>query len=433
LTTTIVNGGQWGDEGKGKIVGFLAEHYDVGIRSTAGDNAGHTVLHNGRTFKFRLLPSTMALGKPSIVADDVLINPATLVGEIQELRQAGLPVDDMLRISRNAHIVLPYHAHLDECVERGEDSLGTTQKGVGPAIADKVNRIGIRMEDFIVPDRFRRLLKRNLREKTRLLGALFHESADGLAKLNADKILGEYARFARLLSPLTTDTVGLVHSFVRRGQNLLIEGAQGTMNDLTYGTYPFVTASRPIAAGVVAGTGLGPTAVDQVISVIKPYQTRVGKGPIPAEILDGTAEDIRVAGNEYGTVTKRPRRIMWFDLVVAKYARDLNGTTHFALTKLDVLDSLSEIRVCTSYTRQGLSQTGFPSQVDIGEVTEQYRVFPGWRESTSKAETYTDLPKRARVLVDYLANELETPIALISVGPEVERTIVVDGSALPSK
>ena len=434
MSVTLINGGQWGDEGKGKIVDFLAERHDAGVRSTAGDNAGHTVQIGNRTLAFRVAPSSIASGMLSFITDDVMINPVTLNEEIDMLTTAGVPVAERLKVSRNAHLILPYHVFLDRAVEEGGGAkIGTTRKGVGPAMADKVNRVGIRMEDFIDPDRFAERLARNAREKLAVARALYPKAvgADTPEEFDVNKLLAQFQPLAERIAPLVTDTVSALHALRRDGKHILLEGAQGSMNDLSYGTYPFVTSSRPVAAGVTTGAGLGPRHVDRVISVIKPYQTRVGIGPVMAEVEGPAAEAIRQRGREFGTVTGRSRRIMWFDAVVANYTRDLNGTDYFALTKLDVLDDLDEIKICTGYERNGNPVTEYPSQNTIEEHTEQWETLPGWHEDTSTLTSYRDLPANAKKLVERIAELTETPIGILSLGPERSQTIVLDSGCLP--
>ena len=429
MSVTVVNGGQWGDEGKGKIVDFLVSYYDAGIRGTAGDNAGHTVEYLGRQLKFRIAPSTLAFGKPSFVGDDVLVNPEVLVKEIDEFRDLGTDVKGLLFVSRNVHVVLPYHRYLDECVEEGKRAIGTTRRGIGPAIADKVNRVGIRMEEFMEPQLFRKRLRENVEHKNRIVEALYPdkkaEDFGGGPAFEADEIFQQYAPLAEKIKPFVTDTVAMVHRMLENGNSLLVEGAQGSMNDLVYGTYPYVTSSRPIASGVLAGTGVGPTTVEKVISVIKPYQTRVGTGPVFCEITGPTAEEVRSRGREYGTVTERPRRVMWFDSVVVNYTSRVNGTTSFALTKLDVLDTLDEIRIGTAYRSGGSRTQEFPAQTDLSRYEAEYISVPGWKESTHHARSYLELPANARHLVEKLEELTNIPVSVISVGPDREQTIVV--------
>lgn len=434
MSVTLINGGQWGDEGKGKIVDFLAERHNVGVRSTAGDNAGHTVCIGEQTLAFRVAPSSIASGTLSLITDDVMINPVTLNQEIDVLTKAGIPVADLLKVSRNAHLIFPYHVFFDQAVEEGSgQKIGTTRKGVGPAMADKVNRVGIRMEDFINRDRFAERLARNAREKLAVARALYPKAvgADTPEEFDFDKLLARFQPLAKRIAPLVTDTVSILHTLRRNGQHILLEGAQGSMNDLSYGTYPFVTSSRPVASGVTTGAGFGPRHVDRVISVIKPYQTRVGIGPVMAEAEETAADAIRKRGREFGTVTGRSRRIMWFDAVIANYTRDLNGTDYFALTKLDVLDELDEVKLCTGYERNGKPVTEYPSQSTIEEHTEQWETLPGWREDTSQLTNYRDLPVNAKRLIERIAELTDTPIGILSLGPERSQTIVLDSACLP--
>lgn len=426
MPVTIVNGGQYGDEGKGKIVDFLAEHYDIGIRSTAGDNAGHTVCVGDKTLKMRLIPSTILSATHSIIADDVMINPLTLVQEIQSLQAAGIDCVDRLMVSPNAHIVMPYHKVLDELYESGTNPIGTTKRGIGPAIADKVNRVGIRMEEFIRPDILNKRLLENIERINRFIKA---EYGEGTPTIGLQETIDQISHATKYLSAFVHNTLEFTHRALDEDRSILIEGAQGSMNDLVYGTYPYVTSSRPISGGLLAGAGIGPTYVTEMLSVIKPYQTRVGIGPVMAEFFDEAAKNVCERGHEFGTVTGRARRVMWFDSVVVNHTRRINGTTAFALTKLDVMDELSEIKICTGYiSPDGVETSAIPFQTEMDRYIPKYITMPGWQTSTANIRSYDDLPKEAKAFIRKIEELTNTPVAMISVGPDRENTIEVNVS-----
>lgn len=419
MGVTIVNGGQYGDEGKGKIVDYLGERYDIGIRATAGDNAGHTIVVEGKTIKMRLIPSTILNTTHAIIGDDVLVNPETLDREITELNRLGIHCKKKLLVSGNAHLVLPYHTRLDELFEEGDQPIGTTKRGIGPAVADKVNRVGLRMEDCLDLTALKYKIRRRVEEVNVMITAKYGE----------EHIIGTQALLNRImpvlsrLQPFIANTVDFIHRALDIDTPILLEGAQGSMNDLTYGSYPYVTSSRPISGGLLAGAGIGPRFIDQVITVIKPYQTRVGIGPVMAEIEGEIAEHICKRGNEFGTVTGRARRVMWLDTVVVNYTRKINGTTAFALTKLDVLDELEEIKLCTGYSKDGQLYRSLPFQADIARCKPIFETLKGWQAKTSHITTYEALPEAAKALIRRIEKLTHTPIAIISVGADRNHTI----------
>lgn len=419
MPITTVNGSQFGDEGKGKIVDLLAEHFDLGVRPTAGDNAGHTVVANGRTVKMRLTPSAIVAGTPVIIGDDVMINPFTLSREIQDLKEAGIDVDKLLTVSTNTHLVLPYHVYLDELNEVGSTPIGTTKRGIGPAFADKVNRKGMRMEEFVEPEILKDRLQQLTERANRMAVAL-----GGDKQFDAEDLYGQLKPVADSLRPYVGPAAQKIHRALENGQEVLIEGAQGSLNDLVYGTYPFVTSSRPIVGGLLAGAGVGPRHVERVIGVMKPYQTRVGIGPIVGELFGEEADLLVRRGNEYGTVTGRARRVMACDLVALKHTSALNGTTAFALTKLDVLDESSEIKMVTGYIIDGKKADLFPTNLDYAKVQEEYTVLKGWNTPTSHIRRYKDLPKQVKELINLIEEFTNVAVAIVSVGADREATIV---------
>ncbi|MCE7888000.1 MAG: adenylosuccinate synthase [Alphaproteobacteria bacterium PRO2] len=423
MTVTIVNGAQYGDEGKGKIVDYLGKHFDIGIRATAGDNAGHTVCVGDKTLKLRLLPSTILSTPTSIIADDVMVNPITLDREIQEFEAQGIDCKNKLLVSGNAHMVLPYHQKLDELNEMGANPIGTTKRGIGPAIADKANRTGIRLEECMDFQKLSERIKERVNQVNHQLQAQYGSQA---ALLNAEDILKQVLPSIEKIRPYIQNTVSFVHQALDENRSILIEGAQGSMNDLTYGTYPYVTSSRSISSGQLAGCGIGPTYVDEVLSIIKPYQTRVGIGPVMAELFGEAASHICEKGHEYGTNTGRQRRIMWFDSVVANHTRRINGTTSFALMKLDVLDEVEQIKICIAYKKGNEIIKSIPFQNDMDNYTPEYITMPGWRRPTIGISSYAALPLEAKAFIEKIQELTQTPIALISVGPERENTIEVN-------
>lgn len=419
MPITTVNGSQFGDEGKGKIVDLLAEHFDLGVRPTAGDNAGHTVVANGKTIKMRLAPSAIVAGTPVIIGDDVMINPFTLAKEIEDLKSAGVDVDNLLTVSTNTHLVLPYHVYLDELNEVGETPIGTTKRGIGPAFADKVNRKGMRMEEFVSPEILKKRLEQLTERVNRMAVAL-----GGDKEFNAQELYEQLAPAADILRPYVGPSAQKIHKALAEGQEVLIEGAQGSLNDLVFGTYPYVTSSRPIVGGLLAGAGVGPKHVERVIGVMKPYQTRVGIGPIVGEMFGEEADLIVRRGNEYGTVTGRARRVMACDLVALKHTSELNGTTAFALTKLDVLDESPKIKLVTGYIVDGKKADLFPTNLDYAKVKEEYTIIDGWNTPTSHIRDYDKLPKQVKELVNIIEQFTNVAVAIVSVGADREATIV---------
>jgi adenylosuccinate synthase len=419
MPVTIINGGQFGDEGKGKIVDMLAPHFDLGARPTAGDNAGHTIVANGKSLKMRLAPSAIVAGTPVIIGDDVMINPTTLAKEVAMLAEAGINVAKLLRISVNAHMVLPWHVYLDELNEAGDSPIGTTKRGIGPAFADKVNRVGIRLEAMADDATLRRELERAAPRINRMIVAY-----GGDRVFSAENVFAEIAPLAAIIRPYLAATAPQLHRALAAGQEILIEGAQGSLNDLVFGTYPYVTSSRPITGGLLAGSGIGAQYLERVISVIKPYQTRVGIGPVVGEMTGTEAETIVKRGHEYGTVTGRARRIMACDLVALRHTAALNGTTVFALAKLDVLDTATEIKLVSGYRINGQLLEDFPTNADYARVEPDYITLKGWQCDTSAIRRMQDLPREMHALIQTIEAHTGVPIGIVSVGADREATII---------
>jgi adenylosuccinate synthase len=426
MSNIVVVGAQWGDEAKGKIVDYLAPRVDMVVRFGGGNNAGHSVIVGTELYKFHLIPSGIL--NPHLVcviADGVVIDPGALVQEIEGHKARGVCFDN-LRISTGAHLILAYHRLLDQLSEAGlgDEKIGTTGRGVGPAYTDKAARVGIRMGEFIHPQRFKDRLKVALEQKNALLTKIYN-----IEPLSFDNLYKEYCGYADVLRPYVQDTALLVHQAAMQGRGVLFEGAQGTLLDLDLGTYPFVTSSHPTAGGAVIGTGIGPTLIDSVIGVAKAYTTRVGSGVFPTELLDETGHYIRERGHEYGTTTGRPRRCGWLDTVILRYASRVNSLTCIALGHLDVLAGLKTVKICAAYkTEAGKILRDLPSDLSFRtDIAPIFETMPGWNEDVSGAREIGDLPANARRYVERVQELAETQICTISVGAAREQTIVVDG------
>src|SRR5437763_4256342 len=427
-----VIGAQWGDEGKGKIVDLLAERFDIVVRYQGGHNAGHSVQIGNQSFVLHLLPSGIVHeGKTCVLGNGMVIDPKAFFEEADRLESQGVRVTpERVRVSSRAHLILPYHRALDHTSEErlGNERVGTTLRGIGPAYEDKAGRRGIRVADALVPDVLRSRIERNLEDANRIIVAY------GGVALNADEIFDETSRLAERLEPFITDTTYFINKSAREGHSILIEGAQATLLDVDHGTYPFVTSSSTTAGGASTGLGLAPQRITGVLGIVRTYTTRVGEGPFPTEMLKGEEElgqMIRERGREYGAVTRRPRRCGWFDAFATRYAAEINGFTSVALTKLDVLDALDEIKVCTGYRLNGQSVDAFPAvSQDLRNVEPIYETLPGWKCSTVGITDLSELPRAAREYVNFLSNHIGVQIGLISTGPERTQTILVQESVL---
>lgn len=431
MPATIVMGGQWGDEGKGKLTDALAGEAAVVVRANGGANAGHTVESEQGVFKLHLIPSGILRPHCTcVIGAGVAIDPAPLLDEMDDLLARGVSLD-RLWISDRAHVVLPFHPLLDQLEEqrRGEAGIGTTLRGIGPAYADKAARIGIRTADLLDPATLWPSLERTLALKNRMLTAIYGQPAFELATVHADlAALGE--RLRRFIVP----TEMMVQDALDASAQVVIECAQGAMLDIDYGTYPFVTSSSPTAAGACQGAGIAPTQVSRVLGVFKAYSSRVGTGPFPTELFDATGELLRERGREYGTTTGRPRRTGWFDAVAARQVVRLNGITDVALTLLDVLDAFEEVNVCTAYRDQGTELSHVPARADIvARLTPVYTTLPGWQESTRLARAATDLPDPARAYIAFLEAAIGAQISLAGVGPGRDELVALPTDALPGR
>ncbi len=415
MPATVVVGAQWGDEGKGKVVDLLAERSDVVARYQGGNNAGHTIVAGEQTYKLHLVPSGILYpGTLCVIGNGTVVDPSALCRELDELEARGVSLDT-LRLSGNAHLIMPYHIALDGAseVKLGRFSIGTTRRGIGPCYEDKAARRGIRAQDLLDPKILRAKLDIALEAKNEVLERMY-----GAPRLDPDAVAEELAPAAERLRPFIADTMLLVDRALRDGRRVLFEGAQGTMLDVDHGTYPFVTSSNPIAGAACAGVGVGPTRIDRVLGVSKAYTTRVGEGPFPTELDDEDGVTMLRRGNEFGTTTGRQRRCGWLDLVALRYAARLSGFTEVALTKLDVLSGFERVRLCVAYrTREGEILEDFPyHQTVFHGCTPVYRDMDGWSEDIVGVQALEDLPAAARAYVDAIADALEVPITLIGTG-----------------
>jgi adenylosuccinate synthase len=423
MATSMVLGTQWGDEGKGKIVDYLAQKADVVVRSQGGNNAGHTVVVDDKAFALRLLPSGILFAdKTCIIGSGVVVNPKVLLGEIENIKKQGVQISQ-IELSTRAHVVMPYHVRIDEQDEilKGDAKIGTTKNGIGPCYADKVNRVGIRMVDLMDEAVFREKLRINLDLKNRLF-----EKYYGVEGFDYDEILQEYLGYAEQLRPYVKDTDYSANAYVTAGKKVLFEGAQATMLDLDHGTYPFVTSSNPTAGGAVTGSGVGPRRMQNIVGVVKAYTTRVGAGPFPAEQINETGEYLRNTGHEFGTVTGRPRRCGWLDTAVVQYAAMLNSLDYLAITRLDILDKLDKIRICKGYMYKGKELKEYPASLDVlYHVEPIYEEMDGWKTDITHCRTYEDLPANARYYVERISQLVGVPLGIVSVGPNRDQTIVI--------
>ncbi|MCF8011453.1 MAG: adenylosuccinate synthase [Clostridiales bacterium] len=423
MSTVVLIGAQWGDEGKGKVTDYLAEKAEIVVRYAGGNNAGHTVVVGDQTFQLHLIPSGILYAdKPCIVGNGTVIDPEVLLDELEGLKNRGISIKN-LRISPKAHVIMPYHRIIDAADEKskGTKKIGTTGRGIGPAYSDKASRVGIRVTDLIDEENFPLLLKGALEEKNRLLRDYY-----GIPEMDYNTILKDYQKYAADLKQYVEDISVLVEEAIKEDKNILFEGAQGTLLDLDHGTYPYVTSSHPIAASACLGTGIGPTRINRVAGVAKAYVTRVGSGPFPTELFDNTGDYIRKQGHEYGTTTGRPRRCGWFDAVVARYSARVNGLDYLAVTKLDVLTGLDTIKICTGYKYRGEVISEFPCGRDALKDCEPcYEEFSGWKDDISLVRNYQELPDNAKKYLERVSEVSGVPVGIIGVGPKRDQTIIL--------
>jgi len=422
MPAIVLVGAQWGDEGKGKATDLLGDTVDYVVRYQGGNNAGHTVVIGSEKYALHLLPSgILSPNVVPVIGNGVVIDPAVLLEEIRGLDARGINTSKLV-ISTNAHLITPYHRTIDKVSERflGKSKIGTTGRGIGPAYADKISRIGIRIQDLFDRSILEQKLEGALNDKNQVLTKVFNRK-----NMSVAEILEEYLAYAEILRPYVTDTSLLLDKALKAGKTVLLEGSQGTLLDVDHGTYPFVTSSNPTAGGACTGSGIGPKAITRVIGIVKAYTTRVGSGPFPTELLDEDGDKLRTIGHEYGTTTGRNRRCGWYDAPIARYAVRINGLTDFFLTKLDVLTGWEKIPVCVAYDVDGTRHDELPaSQTDFHHAKPIYEYLPGWKEDISKARTLSDLPKNAQDYVKYLEEISGAPMSAIGVGPGRDETIV---------
>ena len=420
MTSVVVVGTQWGDEGKGKITDFLSENAEVIARYQGGDNAGHTIQFDGVTYKLHLIPSGIFYPeKISVIGNGVVVNPKSLIKELAYLKDHGINTDN-LRISDRAHVILPYHIQLDQLQEdsKGENKIGTTIKGIGPAYMDKAARVGIRVADLLDKEIFEERLKINLEEKNRQFTKMFDS-----VEIKFEDIFEEYYQYGQEIKKYVCDTSVILNDVLDAGKRVLFEGAQGVMLDIDQGTYPFVTSSNPVAGGVTIGSGVGPTKIDKVVGVCKAYTSRVGDGPFPTELFDEIGDNMRKIGYEFGSVTGRPRRCGWIDLVALKYAVMINGVSQLIMMKSDVLDTFETIKLCVAYKIDGKEVEHFPYDLNDG-AEPVYVELPGWKTDMTKMQSEDEFPEEFNAYLSFLEEELEVPIKIVSVGPDREQTII---------
>jgi adenylosuccinate synthase len=420
LSTVVVVGTQWGDEGKGKITDFLAEQAEVVARYQGGNNAGHTILIEGKKYKLHLIPSGIFYeDKLCVIGNGMVISPSALIEEIEYLHGHEVSTEN-LRISDRAHVIMPYHLKLDllEETSKGDQKIGTTGKGIGPCYMDKAARVGIRIADLMDSAEFEKKLRKNVEDKNRIFSLLYNSEG-----FSADEILAEYLGYAEKIRPFVTDSSVVLNDAIDQGKRVLFEGAQGVMLDIDQGTYPFVTSSNPVAGGVTIGSGVGPTRIHQIIGVAKAYTTRVGDGPFPTELHDEIGARIREIGNEYGTTTGRARRVGWFDSVVVRHARRVSGLTGLSLNSIDVLSGLETVKICSAYQYKGEVIEYYPASLKVlAECEPIYEEMPGWSEDITGVRSLDDLPVNARHYIERVSQLTGIPISIFSVGRNREQT-----------
>lgn len=423
MASVVIVGSQWGDEGKGKMTDYLSQEADVVVRSQGGNNAGHSIVFEGKKFALRLVPSGIfGAKKLSVIGNGVVVNPKALLEEIHYLEDNGVDVSG-LRISNRAHVTMPYHILLDKCEEKakGDQKVGTTQKGIGPTYMDKVARIGIRMCDLLEKDTFEKKLRENLDLKNALFTKIY-----GVEPLKFDDIFDEYYQYGQELKKYVTDTSLLINDEMDANKKVLFEGAQGTMLDIDDGTYPYVTSSNPAAGGASTGAGVGPNRIDRVVGICKAYTTRVGEGPFPTELTDEIGDHIRETGHEYGVVTGRPRRVGWLDAVALRHAYRVDGLNYLSLNLLDVLSGLKTIKIARAYELDGKEINYYPASLEeLDRCKPVYDELPGWDEDITNVTKFDDLPENAKNYLKRIEELTDTPLATVSVGPDREQTMIL--------
>ena len=423
MASVVIVGSQWGDEGKGKMTDYLSQEADVVVRSQGGNNAGHSIVFDGKKFALRLVPSGIfGAKKLSVIGNGVVVNPKALLEELHYLEENDIDVSG-LRISNRAHVTMPYHILLDKCEEKakGDQKVGTTQKGIGPTYMDKVARIGIRMCDLLEKDTFEKKLRENLKIKNEMFTKIY-----GVEPLKFEDIFDKYYEYGQELKKYVTDTSLLINDEMDANKKVLFEGAQGTMLDIDDGTYPYVTSSNPAAGGAATGAGVGPNRIDRVVGICKAYTTRVGEGPFPTELTDEIGDHIRETGHEYGVVTGRPRRVGWFDAVALRHAHRVDGLDYLSLNLLDVLSGLKTIKIARAYGLDGQEINYYPASLaELDRCKPIYDELPGWDEDITHVTKFEDLPENAKNYLKRIEELTATPLATVSVGPDREQTMIL--------
>ncbi|MFZ5968282.1 MAG: adenylosuccinate synthase [Bacillota bacterium] len=424
MSTVVIVGAQWGDEGKGKVIDYLAREADVVVRAQGGNNAGHTVVVGDKKYALHLIPSGILNPNTiNVIGNGVVFDPEGFLKEVEKIESEGISTEN-IRISDRTHVIFPYHKRIDELAEsmRGEEMIGTTKKGIGPCYMDKVERTGIRICDLMDPEVFVKKVSLQIEKKNEIIEKIY-----GGEKVDKEEIISNYLAYAERIRKYVDDTTVIVYDAVKAGKKVLFEGAQGTLLDVDLGTYPYVTSSHPISGGFTVGSGIGPNMIEEVIGVIKAYTTRVGKGPFVTEQDNETGDRIRIAGNEFGTTTGRPRRCGWFDVVMVKYAARINGLTCLSMMLLDVLTGFEKISICTGYRLGDKVIEHFPASLEtLSKCEPVYEVMDGWTEDITGCTTYEELPANTRKYLDRIEELIGVPIKLISVGPKRSQTIVRD-------
>ncbi len=420
MSVTVIVGSQWGDEGKGKIVDILSEKFDIVARYQGGANAGHTIEIGDKQFILHLIPAgILREDVVCVIGNGVVIDPRALLEEIEFLESHNIDFTGRLYISHNAHLIMPYHKLLDSISESGNNKIGTTGRGIGPCYIDKYARKGIRIADLLEKEILEQKIRKNLEEKNNLLKKVYN-----VEELDVEEIIKEYLEFDERIDKYITDTAAFLNSQIDSGKTVLMEGAQGTLLDVDHGTYPYVTSSNPTAGGASVGTGIPPTKINSIIGIVKAYTTRVGLGPFPTEMLDEEGENLRKQGAEYGATTGRPRRCGWYDAFLVNYSRMINGIERAAITKLDVLSYLDEIKVCVGYELNGKRLKYFPTSKSVLEqVKPIYEILPGWKTDISDVRNYDELPKKAKDYLSFISEKSGFEISIISVGPKRSQII----------
>lgn len=422
MSTVVIVGAQWGDEGKGKVIDYLAKEADVVVRGQGGNNAGHTVVVGDQKYALHLIPSGILNENTlNVIGNGVVFDPEGFLNEIEGLRNKGIATDS-IKLSDRAHVVFPYHREIDRLAEeaRGVDMIGTTKKGIGPSYMDKVERSGIRVCDFVDEEIFEKIFRKQIEAKNKLITKIYNGTA-----LDADEMVAKYKAYAKLIKPFVADTSVVVYEALQEGKKVLLEGAQGTLLDLDYGTYPYVTSSHPTSGGFTIGSGIGPNQIGEVVGITKAYTTRVGKGPFVTELDNEVGDRIRIAGHEFGTTTGRPRRCGWLDTVIVKYSARVNGMTCIALMLLDVLTGFETVKICKGYQYGEEVITNFPASLNtLGKCEPIYEEMPGWTEDISQCTNFDELPANAKAYIEKIENLTGVPVKIISVGPKRSQTII---------